>query len=62
MARRDEELKILIIDLSKTHTEKEKKRLQERSNTVTIALYALITVYERLQVRVTHCGLGIAVC
>tara|TARA_R110002060_G_scaffold72578_3_gene81280 strand:- start:22 stop:657 length:636 start_codon:yes stop_codon:yes gene_type:complete len=62
MARRDEELKILIIDLSKTHTEKEKKRLQERSNAVTIALYALITVYESLQVRVTHCGLGIAVC
>ncbi|KAH7416755.1 hypothetical protein BKA64DRAFT_276354 [Cadophora sp. MPI-SDFR-AT-0126] len=51
MARRDEELKVLLIELSHTHTEKEKRRLQERSNAVTIALYALVTVYEALQVR-----------
>ncbi|KAH7348849.1 hypothetical protein BKA65DRAFT_268893 [Rhexocercosporidium sp. MPI-PUGE-AT-0058] len=49
MARRDEELKLLLIELSNSVNEKEKKRLQERSNAVTTALYALIIVYESLQ-------------
>lgn len=50
MARRDEELKLLLIELSSSVNDKEKKRLQERSNAVTTALYALIIVYESLQV------------
>ncbi|KAG4436838.1 hypothetical protein IFR05_007687 [Cadophora sp. M221] len=49
IARRDEELKLLLIELSSSVNDKEKKRLQERSNAVTTALYALIIVYESLQ-------------
>jgi uncharacterized protein (DUF3084 family) len=50
MARRDEELKGLLIALSQAHTERERKKLQEKSNAVTAALFALVTIYESLQV------------
>lgn len=51
MLRRDNELKDLLIELSKAHSDKERKKLQERSNAVTVALCALVTIYQSLQVR-----------
>ena len=50
MVRRDNELKTLLLELSKTHSEKERKKLQEKSNAVTVALCALVTIYQGLQV------------
>jgi hypothetical protein len=52
MIRRDNELKELPIALGKVHSEREKKKLQERSNAVTVALCALVTIYENLQVHI----------
>ena len=50
MVRRDKELKELLIELSKTSAEKERKKLQEQSNAVSVALCALVTIYQGLQV------------
>lgn len=50
IARRDEELKSLLADLNKSHSPNERKKLKERSNAVTVALCALVTIYEALQV------------
>lgn len=50
MKRRDEELKRLLMKLGHTHNSVKRKALQERSNAVTVALCALITIYECLQV------------
>jgi septal ring factor EnvC (AmiA/AmiB activator) len=51
MIRRDDELKELLTAIGRAHGDKEKKNLQERSNAVTVALCALVTVYQSLQVR-----------
>ena len=53
MIRRDEELKELLAALGKAHGDKERQKLQERSNAVTVALCALSTMYESLQVSVS---------
>jgi len=50
MKQRDEELKELLKALICSHNKKERKALQERSNAVTAALVALMTIYESLQV------------
>jgi hypothetical protein len=50
MVRRDKELKELLVELSKTSTEKERRKLQEKSNAVSVALCALVTIYQGLQV------------
>ncbi|KAN0094099.1 hypothetical protein V8E51_017283 [Hyaloscypha variabilis] len=50
MKRRDAELKELLQALSRTHNDLERKGLRERSNAVTVALVALMTIYETLQV------------
>jgi len=50
MVRRDEELKGLLLALSQAQGGKERERLQEKSNAVTAALYALVTIYQSLQV------------
>src|SRR5438045_1465301 len=54
MKRRDEELKELLKALSRNHNKRERKALRERSNAVTVALYALSTIYETLQVFQGH--------
>jgi hypothetical protein len=50
MIRRDEELKGLLMALGQAHTVKERRKLQEKSNAVTVALCALVTMYQSLQV------------
>ncbi|PMD38004.1 hypothetical protein L207DRAFT_59761 [Hyaloscypha variabilis F] len=50
MKRRDEELKELLQALSRTQNDLERKGLRERSNAVTVALVALMTIHETLQV------------
>lgn len=54
MVRRDQELKELLFELSKSTTEKERKKLQEKSNAVTVALCALVTIYQGLEVFTRH--------
>jgi uncharacterized protein (DUF3084 family) len=51
MAQRDKELKGLLAALSQAHTERERKKLQEKSNAVTAAIFDLVTVSESLQVQ-----------
>jgi len=51
MIKRDAELKDLLTKLRGVHNEKERKTLQEKSNAVTVALFALVIVYQSLQVR-----------
>ncbi|KAL2064630.1 hypothetical protein VTL71DRAFT_3767 [Oculimacula yallundae] len=49
MARRDDELKALLVELCNSKSDRDKKRIQEKSNAVSTALYALVTVYDTLQ-------------
>jgi hypothetical protein len=50
IARRDEELRLLLRELNQSKSSSERKKLKERSNAVTVALCALVTIYESLQV------------
>ncbi|KAE9368313.1 hypothetical protein N431DRAFT_346969 [Stipitochalara longipes BDJ] len=50
MKRRDNELKELLKALANAHNDLGRKALRERSNAVTVALVALMTIYETLQV------------
>jgi hypothetical protein len=50
MKRRDAELKELLQALSRTRNDLERKGLRERSNAVTVALVALMTIHETLKV------------
>lgn len=49
MKRRDEELRVLVVARSQAHTIKERRKLQEKSNAVTVAICALATVYQSLE-------------
>jgi hypothetical protein len=50
MKRRDEELTVLLLALREARTVKERQKLQERTNAVTTAIYALVTMNQSLQV------------
>jgi hypothetical protein len=54
MRRRDEELKDILTALSRTRNGVERKALREKSNAITVALVALMTIYEGLQVLQSH--------
>lgn len=51
MIHRDSELKGLLLALGQARNEREKEKLQEKSNAVTAAIYALVVVYQSLQVQ-----------
>lgn len=50
MIRRDEELRELIVARNQAYTTKERRKLQEKSNAVTVAICALVTIYQSLEV------------
>ncbi len=50
MKRHDEELKVLLLALGEAQTAKERQKLQERSNAFMTVIYALVTIYQSLQV------------
>ena len=50
LIERDEEHQEILLELSRAYAGTERKRLQERSNAVAVAIYALVTIYEGLQV------------
>jgi hypothetical protein len=50
ISQRDEELRGLLVKLSGAKSSRERRKIQERSNAVTVAICALVTIYESLQV------------
>lgn len=50
IAQRDKELKALLVEISQTRNIAQRENSMEKSNPVTVALCALVTVYENSQV------------